>query len=384
MARSMESLPADAQDFSRPTPRARLKAALLVAARCAGLFALARRLTRHKLRILGYHGIWFSDGHYGNRIFMKPESFRRRMAWLARSGYPVLPLGAAVDGLYAASLPTCPVCITIDDGWYGTYRHMAPVLKELGLPATVYVCTGEVDTQLPVFDIAIRVLLRAAQADEVTLAADVLGEEVRLDLTSPARREAAADIVLDRMAGWPAAEKDRACRAIDRALGGAYGRLVEDRQLQNMSYDEIRDLADEGIDIQLHTHSHRLAADEPEGVEPEILANRERLGRVVSRPLDQFCYPSGVYSRSMAPHLQRLGIRSATTVAAGLNDRRTPRYELARILDGEYVPQIEIEAELAGLLELKRMAAGFVRRLRSGGQPGLTAAEPAAAPSSPR
>lgn len=71
-----------------------VKERLLAVAGHAGAFAAARAVTRRSLRILAYHGIWITPGHqFGNRLFMSPEQFEARMTWLARSRFPVLPLG---------------------------------------------------------------------------------------------------------------------------------------------------------------------------------------------------------------------------------------------------------------------------------------------------
>lgn len=43
------------------------------------------------------------------------------------------------------------VCITFDDGYRDNYTHAYPLLKRLGVPFTVYVTTGFVDNQLPMW-----------------------------------------------------------------------------------------------------------------------------------------------------------------------------------------------------------------------------------------
>lgn len=325
-------------------------------AKALGAFALARLLTRRQLRILGYHGIWFSPGHFGNRIFMKPDTFQRRMEWLARSGNPVLPLDEAVSRLYEGTLPDCAVAITIDDGWYGTYRHMVPVLEKLALPATIYVTTEVVDANSPIFDIAVRHICRSARVAELVLP----GMEFRVSLDGERARETAADRLLEAMDGWSVERRHRACLEMSHMAKSDYKELFATRQFHNMTYEEMRAAVSAGADIQLHTHSHDADPDRPERIEEEIALNRQRLSAVTSKPLVHFCYPSGVYSSGMYPYLERQGIRSAATVAAGLNGASTPRYALSRILDGEQVPLIEIEAELSGFLELKRI---LLRRL---------------------
>ena len=351
-----------------PDMRARLLRLLVFGlAKALGLLALSRWLTRGKLRILGYHGIWFSEGHFGNRIFMKPDTFRHRMEWLAASRFPVLSLNEAVERLYGGTLPACAVVITIDDGWYGTYKYMAPVLKALSLPATVYVTTKAVDTQLPHVEIALQHICKTARVSELAIPDTLIGDEARLPLATVEEQEAAADFLIEGMKGLSSEQQITACKEINAAAGGNFESLLASRQLHNMTYDEVRGLAVDGIDIQLHTHDHDLSPDQPARIASEIRLNRDKLAATTPGPLNHFCYPSGVYSAAMYPYLDQEGIRSATTVEAGLNDSQTHRFALSRILDGEYVPRLEIEAELSGFLELKRMFLGALRPRRLAG-----------------
>jgi hypothetical protein len=108
---------------------------LLRWARAFGLFAAARLLTSGRLRILGYHGVALSDEWaFQPMLFMRPETFRARLEQLWRGSYPVLTLTEGLECLRQGTLPKCAVVITIDDGWFGTYRDMAPALEITQFP----------------------------------------------------------------------------------------------------------------------------------------------------------------------------------------------------------------------------------------------------------
>ena len=48
-------------------------------------------------------------------------------------GEPLVPAYSEALRLWERrALPSRAVVLTIDDGWYGTYKHMAPVLEQKG------------------------------------------------------------------------------------------------------------------------------------------------------------------------------------------------------------------------------------------------------------
>ena len=135
-----------------------------------GLFALARRLTRRRLRILCYHGLSIDDEHlYSPGLFMRPETVRSRFAALVRGNHPVLPLDRACEGLRDGTLPDCAVVITYDDGFYGNYLHCASLHEEFRLPATIYVTTYYVVKQAPIFRHAVQYMFWKTDRVEVAL-----------------------------------------------------------------------------------------------------------------------------------------------------------------------------------------------------------------------
>ncbi len=329
-----------------------------------GLFSLARRLTRRKLRILCYHGLSIDDEHlYSPGLFMRPETVRSRFETLLREEYPVLPLDRACDGLWDGTLPDCAVVITYDDGFYGNYLHSTSMHREMRLPATIYVTTYYVVKPTPIFRHAVQYMFWKTGRAEVDLEGipGAGGGTLRL-----ADRGQAGGVMrgLIRNAERHLDEPRRVeiARSIGERLGVDYDGLVQSRRLSLMTPDEIRSLEGFGLDVQLHTHRHRFPDDEGQVVR-EIEDNRSVLEPILGRPCDHLCYPSGVYSPEQWPWLEGRSIKSATTCEGGLNDARTPRYGLRRFLDGERVRPIEFEAEISGFATLLR-ACLFARRER--------------------
>src|SRR6516164_3678210 len=69
-------------------------------AKCLGLFRVARYVTRDGLRILCYHGFAVAEEYkYRSKLFIRKELFRRRIEYLQRERYPILPLHRALEAL---------------------------------------------------------------------------------------------------------------------------------------------------------------------------------------------------------------------------------------------------------------------------------------------
>jgi peptidoglycan/xylan/chitin deacetylase (PgdA/CDA1 family) len=83
----------------------------------------------------------FTDGSEPAGRFVVPiRRFERQLSWLRRAGYTVLGLDEYVRNRgTGAPLPARSVAITIDDGLEDTYRLAYPVLRRLGVRATVFV-----------------------------------------------------------------------------------------------------------------------------------------------------------------------------------------------------------------------------------------------------
>jgi peptidoglycan/xylan/chitin deacetylase (PgdA/CDA1 family) len=324
--------------------------------RAVGGFALARALTARKLRILCYHGLWTLVGvaPFGNRLFMPHRQFAERMRWLARSPYPVLPLGEAVDMLADDRLPRGATVITVDDGWASTHTHMLPVLEALRLPATVYVSTYYVENQGPVANVVANFLAERAPAGTYDLAGLLPGLETPLVIDDRASRDHAGDRLRNAVDAVGFVPRMAALSALAERLGVGIEPWWSGRQFHLMRPDELRDAERRGIDVQLHTHRHKGLHRYVDQLPQELADNRAALARILGgeRPSDHFCYPSGGYDERGEAILAAAGIKSATLVAEGLNAPGTNPYRLRRFLDGRTVSETSIDAYLSGALDI--------------------------------
>lgn len=330
-----------------------IKRATLSTLRTAGAFRLAggSRWRRRQLLILAYHGVSLDDEDlWEGALYLSPATFRSRMSALKSFGAAVLPLGEAVERLYAGDLPDKAVALTFDDGAYDFYARAFPVVSEFGFPVTLYLTTFYTQFNRPVFDTFCSYLLWKARGRALELSA-LTGAHARLELTSDAARNEAVGALRGFAAErkLSAEEKDELLRRVARAVGVDYEELAARRVLHLVNPAEVRELASAGVDVQLHTHRHRTPSDRGLFLR-EIEENRACVRALTGRDdAVHFCYPSGVYERAFLPWLAESGVRTATTCDVGYATRESEPLLLPRLLDVSSLSGVEFEAWLSGV-----------------------------------
>ena len=165
--------------------------------------------------ILMYHSLDDS----GSVISVSPERFRAQMAWLARSGAPVVPLERVRETPGA-------VALTFDDAFRNFHEHALPVLAEHGFPATVFVvsgrCGGANDWAQPP-GIPQLPLMNWSEAAEAAAAGVTVGAHTA---THPRLSEVDEAALEREMGACRTAIEDRIGRAVD-TFAYPYGNLTE-------------------------------------------------------------------------------------------------------------------------------------------------------------
>lgn len=313
---------------------------------------------RQRLLILCYHGISLRDEHeWDPLLHISPATFARRMALIESHRCHVLPLGEAIERLYAGELPDRSVVLTFDDGFYDFIAGADPVLKAYGYPATVYLTTQRCEHNFPIVRLFASYVLWTNR-HRVLAGHDLpgLGDE-QYPLATPEQRGLVLSRLEAGMPSWRPAAKDDVMRELARRVGVDYDAFRADRLLTLMNPNEVTALAATGVDFQLHTHRHRTPED-PEVFANEVALNRERLERMTGKTPTHFCYPSGRYRAAYLPTLRDAGVTSATTCNHGLADASAEPLLLPRFLDNERVSDEEFQAWLTG-------PAAWLPRLRA-------------------
>jgi peptidoglycan/xylan/chitin deacetylase (PgdA/CDA1 family) len=340
-------------------PSRTLKRLFLYIMRALGAFWLSRRLTRRKLRILCYHGFSLGDEYlYMPQMFMRAETFRRRMAMLERLRIPVISLDDAVDRLKANQIENAELVITLDDGWASNLTIAHPILKAHNFPATIYVTTEHLANSAEVFNVTLNYLFLACTRPTI----DLIDVHPCLDGTytvKPDPGHAIRSIIRAAEQNLTLGDRQALLGKIATAFGFDIDAVLKGDRFRLLTTEEIHYLDRSGVAIELHTHTHHLPADSLESMHAEIVRNREAIKAITGKHARHFCYPSGQYVDSQVKWLSSVDIKSATTCDLGLSDSTTNCLLLRRYLDQDDISDIEFEASVVGFRYFLQLFARF-------------------------
>jgi peptidoglycan/xylan/chitin deacetylase (PgdA/CDA1 family) len=318
------------------------------------LSALGRsRWRTSRLLILGYHGVSQEDEHFWNpALYLSQDALRHRFELLVRNGCSVLSLSEAVARLRRNDLPPRSVALTFDDGYYDFFARAYPVVREFGFPATVYQTSYYATFDGPVFDIACSYIVWKGAAKRIDGLA-LTGTPGLLDLSTEQSRSSLCLRIRQQVHrnGMSADDKSQFLQRLAAALDVDWGRIRARRLLHLMNREELQQLVKQGVDVQLHTHRHRVPRDR-DLFRREVIDNRRFLATIGQTSAAHFCYPSGIYAECFLPWLAELGVQSATTCDPGLASPKSRRLLLPRLMDSAVLSDVELEGWLHGMSQV--------------------------------
>lgn len=294
---------------------------------------LGRRVQR--LSILIYH-----------RILPEPDPLRpaepdvARFRWqmeLIASVFNVLPLAEAVERLKDRTLPPRAAAITFDDGYADNYTLAVPVLREFGVPATVFVATGFLNGGRMFNDTVIEAVRRLEEGsfDLDVLDIDGLGGSYPLDNNADRRT-----LISHLLPIYKYATPSRREEMTERLEKQLEESLPNDLML---TYEQLHELQKAGIEIGAHTVNHPILCNlSIEEARKEILTSKRQLETMVGASVSLFAYPNGRigedYDGRHIDLVRSLGFRAAVSTNPGRAASDSDLYQLPRFTPWDHSP----------------------------------------------
>ena len=119
-----------------------------------------------------------------------------------------------------------------------------------------------------------------------------------------------------------------------------------------LSWDEIRHICAEGIEIASHSMSHVELTSMPlEQANWEIRKSKKETEAAINTEVNFFCYPHGVYNEQIVDLVKRSGYKAAITTNPGLVRKRDDIYRLKRVPVSPDFSLMEFKAVLTRAVE---------------------------------
>jgi len=210
--------------------------------------------------------------------------FERLMRTVSRL-FQVIPLDQAVHQLGVGSLPSRAVAISFDDGYADNHDVALPILRQLGLSATVFVSTGFLDGGRMWNDSVIECVRRTTMPN-LDISEFGFG---RLPAVTAEDRRRVIDLLLPVLKYRSPVEREQMLRRVHQLTGNP--ELPRDFM---MSKEQVRALHRAGMGVGAHTVRHPILCTLSEAeAQAELVESREQLQSMLDAPVPLFAYPNG-------------------------------------------------------------------------------------------
>ena len=240
--------------------------------------------------ILLYHRVGTAEDCKRPVTCTTVEKFEEQIQYLKGTGYHFASINEVVNYVKGkGALSSKSVAVTFDDGYADNYVHAFPILRRYGAKATIFVNTAFIGREVP---------LKISQNTFVEV------------------------------------PKERA-----------------DAVFRFLSWDEIKEMYQGGIDFQPHCHTHPdLVKLEAELAKDELIRSKRILEETLGERRDFFSYPFGRYNNTVISLLKEHGFKAALAVRPGIAKPAMDVYTLPRTCVDSGFSLARFKATLTGYM----------------------------------
>lgn len=277
----------------------------------------------NRICIITYHRIL---DRYDPLLESEPDvaTFTWQMEVLA-SCFNVLPLHEAITALREGRVPPRAVCISFDDGYRSTHDLALPILKRLGLPATVFVTSGFLDEGSMWNDRIVEAVRRIPEG-KLDLQEVEMGVK---SLSSLKDRINIANKINDDCKYLSPEGRIKVITTLEKLVAQPpVASLMLTREM-------VTSLSRNNIEIGGHTVTHPILTKlSDDAARQEILENKRLLEELTGKSLRLFAYPNGKvgmdFDQRHVQMVEAAGYSAAFTTALGAANKRNDFFQLPR------------------------------------------------------
>lgn len=286
-----------------------------------------------------YHGVSpeINQGGIFNyrKKFINPENFRSQLIWL-KNNYKIISLSTLIELLQNKKVLTENILsITFDDGYENIYKHAFPALKELELPATIFIATDLIDKQEPLW--VDRLEYSIGNTDLKSLTVEI-NSAIHSLPTNNYQNKCKTDIVIRQyLKNINNEKKGKLLIEIENQSGKKLSGSFNASAYKGLSWEQVQEMSENEIDFAPHTKSHPILSKlSVEEINSEIIESYNLCRRKTDRILKIFAYPNGQekdFNQEIIDVLKKNGFVAALTtvpgtIKLGVNLYSLPRFSL--------------------------------------------------------
>jgi peptidoglycan/xylan/chitin deacetylase (PgdA/CDA1 family) len=314
-----------------------------------------RRIHASSVPVIMFHGVIPSadtSPFNASGKMVSPEKLRSFLAKIARI-FRVVSMDEFVACIRNGERADNIMVLTFDDGYRNVYRHAYPVLKDMGLPFTVFVSTGFVDTDRVMPSDVLNYAMATTAA--AVLPKGVLPRDV--DIGTPEAKATALELLKNALktagADRKAGHIDRICEALRVRRDGP-----EWDDARFLTSAEMREMTASGVSFGGHTVTHPILSSEtPDRVRAEVRECKHALEAITGTRIDVFAYPNGGrgdFSEAVKNEVRQAGYAASFSTIHGLYRPGDDPFEIRRVgLDNRWSYE-EFETRASGILKAFR------------------------------
>jgi peptidoglycan/xylan/chitin deacetylase (PgdA/CDA1 family) len=216
------------------------------------------------------------------------------------------------------------LAITFDDGQKDNFVNARSVLAKHKIKATFYIPVQNINQQQLIWHDQLGFALQAAMADH-TNKAKLFELAGRYHMRSIDHLDPVKSIT----------EQAKSLSPENRCLFVAdvsnLSQIIIPEWAQMMSWEQIKQLSDEGHEIGSHSMTHELIPQlTDDKLHWEISESKKEIEAKLGSSIRSFCYPNGDNDIRCRQATEETGYKNAVTTQPGVNRMSTDRYSLSR------------------------------------------------------
>jgi len=288
---------------------------------------------RNGIRVFCYHGIVeHKKDKIVENIFRSISEFQDQLRFLRF--FRILSMTELMDKLINQTNQKQnyylkpAVVITFDDG-YANVLIAAEILDKYRIPWTLFISTGGIGQDRPLWPEELALLLLHGNAYRVEAISKIWSLKTREE------REIALQEIRHAMKKLPAPQRRKVMEEIRQQFPeGETQRLLEQfPSLRMLTWKEVQQLASAGVEIGSHGVEHEIHhSNQPEFVRrDELVRSKEEIERQLNRPCHYFAYPNGDFTEFSSKEVQDAGYLMAFTMQERTISSNEDSYLLPRL-----------------------------------------------------